>query len=141
MEVGEDEPNQQILYRIELEDEGYRVLTAGNGQEALMALRVERPDLVVLDLHIRGENGVQILQDIRDVDPTVPLVVYTGYPLYPDLYRDGVAFDACITKSSDLNPLKQIIGRALKRRPSGGRADRNVLRPKTVELLTQVSLN
>lgn len=105
----EDEINQQLLYRLELEGEGYRVLTTGDTREALEAVQLQHPDLVVLDPGLNGVENDHTLRAIRSLDPDVPVVIYTGYSLSPDLDRRFGLADAYLTKSSDLDPLKRAI--------------------------------
>ncbi|HEX9106007.1 MAG TPA: response regulator transcription factor [Longimicrobiales bacterium] len=63
--VVEDERDIAALVAYHLTREGYRVRTAGGGEEALEALRNERADLVVLDLMLPGFSGYEILTEIR----------------------------------------------------------------------------
>ncbi len=63
--VVEDERDIAALVAYHLTREGYRVRTAGGGEEALEALRNERADLVVLDLMLPGFSGYEILAEIR----------------------------------------------------------------------------
>src|SRR5512146_1431316 len=63
--VVEDERDIAALVAYHLTREGYRVRTAGGGEEALEALRNERADLVVLDLMLPGFSGHEVLSEIR----------------------------------------------------------------------------
>lgn len=60
--VVEDDPNQQILYSDELADEGYRVILAANGPEAIDKARATEPDVVVLDVVMPGMDGMEVLR-------------------------------------------------------------------------------
>ena len=81
-----------------LEPEGYRVLTATDGEVALQMTRVERPDIVVLDWMMPGRDGLSVCREIRrDSDPKVaalPVVLITGRADAQDT-ADG--FDAGVT--------------------------------------------
>jgi CheY-like chemotaxis protein len=106
----EDKTNQQILYRMELEDEGYRVLSAANLPEALFAVRTQHPDIAVLDFGLRPEGGAAALQAIRGANPNLPIVLYTG--LWP--VGDGVRMHGplCIViKSSNTGLLVKAVKR------------------------------
>jgi two-component system phosphate regulon response regulator PhoB len=61
----DDEPDITALVAYHLARGGYRVSTAGTGQEALKAAREERPDVVVLDLMLPGVSGYEVLRELR----------------------------------------------------------------------------
>jgi two-component system phosphate regulon response regulator PhoB len=63
--VVDDEPDITALVAYHLARSGYRVSTAGNGQDALKAAREERPDIVVLDLMLPGVSGYEVLRELR----------------------------------------------------------------------------
>src|ERR1041384_1743435 len=63
--VVDDEPDITALVAYHLARGGYRVSTAGTGQEALKAAREERPDVVVLDLMLPGGAGYEVLRELR----------------------------------------------------------------------------
>ena len=75
--VVEDEPTLRETLAYQLEQEGYRIVTAADGREALEQFRSEGPDLVLLDLMLPGRNGLQICQDIR-TQSAVPIVMLTA---------------------------------------------------------------
>ncbi|MFP5501698.1 MAG: response regulator transcription factor [Candidatus Sericytochromatia bacterium] len=68
--VVDDEPSILETTRFILEAEGYRVLTASNGEEALEVLRRERPPLVLLDVMIPKLNGFEVCKRLRQ-DPAI----------------------------------------------------------------------
>jgi two-component system phosphate regulon response regulator PhoB len=69
--VVDDEPDITALVAYHLARAGYRVSTAGNGQDALKAAREERPDVVVLDLMLPGVSGYEVLRELRKRAETV----------------------------------------------------------------------
>lgn len=109
------EPNQQVLYQMELEDEGYRVLTACDGREALKIIEQTCPDLVVLDPHTRGQKGASVFQLIKNTAPELPVLVYTGNLIS---IKDDPPWpaDVHLTKTSNLDPLKRMVARMLDQR-------------------------
>ena len=61
-----------------LESEGYEVLEATDGLSALERYFLERPDLVLLDLVMRGMYGLEVLEKLRELNPEVKVVVVSA---------------------------------------------------------------
>ena len=59
--VVEDEKNLRLLYKHDLEQEGYAVVTAANAAQGLHALDTEAPDLVILDIRMPGMDGLEAM--------------------------------------------------------------------------------
>src|SRR5271157_4334870 len=78
--VVDDEERQRDIYHDILEDEGYRAETAPSGEVAMHLLAQKRFDLVITDLNLTGMTGVQLLSEIMAADPTVAVILITGYP-------------------------------------------------------------
>lgn len=106
--VVDDEENIRLLLREELEDEGYEVLTAESGEQALELVKAERPDLVTLDIKMPGESGLMSLRKIREIDYDLPVILCTAYTSYKT-YFSAVAADHYVVKSSDFEELKSKI--------------------------------
>ena len=113
--VVEDDPHQRALYEEELQDEGYRVLTAGDGREALTIAGQDCPDLIVMDVNMPVMDGLDTLSAMLEVDRHVPVIINTAYASYQDSFASWSA-DAYIVKSSDLSELKQTVKRLLEQR-------------------------
>jgi len=76
--VDDDQDHGRALAKI-FERAGYRVGTAGDGQEALRIL-TERPfDLVITDLRMPRMNGLDLLRSIRAMSPQVPVLIVTAF--------------------------------------------------------------
>ena len=75
--VVDDEPRIAEIARDYLQRAGYRVSTAGNGVDALAAARIERPDLVVLDLGLPRIDGLDVTRRLRQDSP-VPIIMLTA---------------------------------------------------------------
>ncbi|MFW6113041.1 MAG: sigma-54-dependent transcriptional regulator [Thermodesulfobacteriota bacterium] len=77
--VVDDEP--QILQAISgvLQDEEFEVLTAPEGEAALNVVREEHPDLVLLDIALPGRDGLEILKDLKDQHPSLPIIMISAY--------------------------------------------------------------
>jgi len=106
--VVDDEPSIRILYKEELEKEGYEVVCASNIDEALAAMKDQNPSLLVLDIKLGDESGIDFLLDVAKRDKNLPIILNTAYSVYRDNFQTWAA-DAYIVKSVDLSPLKQKI--------------------------------
>jgi len=78
--VVDDEQRQREIYRDILRDEGYETVTAPSGEAALRLVAQKRFDLVLTDLTLTGMSGIDLLSEILQTDPTVAIVLITGYP-------------------------------------------------------------
>jgi len=113
--LAEGEPDRRRFILRSLEREGYRLLTAANGAEAIARVRDEEPDLVVLDLRLPPEGGLEVLNRII-ADPDAPPVILTSEsPIWDEGFMVWNA-EGCVEKSADLGELKRVIVDALARR-------------------------
>ncbi|MBI2168384.1 MAG: response regulator [Actinobacteria bacterium] len=78
--VVDDEPEIRGLCRVNLEFAGHEVVEAGNGSEAIEALKEDRPDFVFLDLMMPDVDGWEVLRVLRNQESTsdVPVVLLTA---------------------------------------------------------------
>jgi len=113
--LAEDNDNQRFLYQQELEDEGYVVIAAKNGREAVDKVLIEKPDLVILDIQMPGINGIETLDEILSYNKQLPVILHTAYSNYKDNFMSWAA-DAYVVKSSKLDELKKQIIKVLKNR-------------------------
>jgi two-component system phosphate regulon response regulator PhoB len=119
--VVEDERDIAALVAYHLTKEGYRVLTAGAGPEALEAATQERPDLIVLDLMLPGLSGYDVLRELRRHPEIgdVPVVVLTARREEPDRIRGlELGADDYVTKPFSPQELVLRIGAVLRRAQS-----------------------
>lgn len=77
--VVDDEESIRISLRGIFEDEGYQVLDAENGADALDLIREEVPDLVLLDIWMPGIDGIQTLGQIKNLYPDLTVVMMSGH--------------------------------------------------------------
>jgi DNA-binding response OmpR family regulator len=111
--IVDDDQNILRLYKEELEDEGYNIVTASNGQEAIERFEAEDPDLVTLDILLPDIDGIKLLRQMKEKKPRLPIIMSTAYD-----YRDDFAVwasEAYIVKSSDLTELKATIRKLTER--------------------------
>jgi DNA-binding response OmpR family regulator len=76
--VIEDDASIALGLRINLEGEGYEVLSAEDGEAGLTMARVDQPDLVILDVMLPKMNGFQVLQAVRREGLTMPIIVLSA---------------------------------------------------------------
>lgn len=104
----EDDKNQRLLYELELRQEGYSIVTASNGKEALEKAEEQLPDLVIMDINMPKMDGIEAMGRILGRNKEVPVIINTAYGNYKESFMSWAA-DAYIVKSSDLSELKDKI--------------------------------
>ncbi len=108
----EDDKNQRLLYEQELQQEGYGIITATDGKEALEKVQEQLPDIVVIDINMPRMDGIEAMGRILCKNKKVPIIINTAYSNYKDSFMSWAA-DAYIVKSSDLSELKDKIKEVL----------------------------
>lgn len=106
--VVDDEENIRRLYAEELAADGYEVSLAGSGESALASVESECPDLVVLDIKMAGDDGLDILRSVKVMQRNLPVVLNSAYTTYKNDFKSWLA-DAYVVKSSDMTELKATI--------------------------------
>jgi two-component system, OmpR family, response regulator len=91
--VVDDDPSLRTLVRVNLELEGFAVREAGSVGDANAAVDRERPDVVLLDVHLGGEDSTELLASLREQG--IPVALVTGSVDVAD-YQD--AADAILAK-------------------------------------------
>lgn len=76
--VDDDQYDRYFARRI-LEQKGIRVSEAVSGPAGLQSIERERPDMVLLDLHLRGMHGPEVLKEIRAQWPDLPVAILSGH--------------------------------------------------------------
>ena len=103
--VIEDEKNLRILYKQDLERDGFDVVTAATAPEGLAMLETEDPDLVVMDIRLPGMDGLEAMSHLLDRRPKLPIVLNSAYSSYKDSFMSWSA-DAYVVKSADTGDLR-----------------------------------
>jgi len=115
--VVDDEVHIRMLYKKEFEREGFEVVLVPGAEGALAAMAAQRPDLVILDIELGGDNGLELLNLMRQNYRDCPIVLNSAYSTYKSDFQSWLA-DAYIMKSSDLRPLKDKVKSLLTETPS-----------------------
>ncbi len=111
----DDEPNVLELLSVALEDEGYKILLANSGKEALVQVRKEKLQVVLLDIRMPDLNGVEILRQIKEINKAASVIMMTAYGAMDTVVKAIKlgAYDY-LTKPLDLKKVKVLIRRALE---------------------------
>jgi CheY-like chemotaxis protein len=87
--IVEDYPNLQLVYKTALEAEGYEVWQAADGEAALVIAQEHEPDLILLDLLLPREGGLEFLREFDTKQhPRVKVVVFSNMAS-PELYAEA----------------------------------------------------
>jgi CheY-like chemotaxis protein len=110
--IVDDEESIRLLYKEELEEDGFAVELAKNGQEALEKLPLFEPDLITLDIKMPVMDGIEALKRIRELNRQLPIILCSAYGEYKQDFTTW-ASDAYVVKCADLTDLKSTIRRLL----------------------------
>jgi DNA-binding response OmpR family regulator len=113
--VIEDEKNLRLLYKQDLEKDGFEVVTAATAPEGLAMVETEKPDLVVMDIRLPGMDGLEAMSRVLDKHPKLPVVLNSAYSSYKDSFMSWSA-DAYVVKSADTDELRTRIKELLAQR-------------------------
>ena len=108
--VVDDEEHIRLLFKEELEDEGYAVDLAANGLEALEKLKRSAYSVIVLDIKMPGMDGIQTLGEIKKINKDQPVILCSAYGEFKQDFASWVS-DGYIVKSADTGELKEMVKR------------------------------
>ena len=115
--IVEDDRSLREGLVLNLKASGYTVATAADGKEGLRAAFDEAPDLILLDIMLPGLSGLEILQELRQQQVQIPVLILSARDQLPNkLEGFGLGADDYITKPFDLRELLARIDAALRRR-------------------------
>ena len=77
--IADDDQASRRTLELHLTEEGYAVLTAANGQDAVALAVAGKVDLVLLDLRLTGMDGFEVLTQVKEQQPSLPVVMVTAY--------------------------------------------------------------
>lgn len=113
----DDEKNILRLVQVNLEHEGYNVITASDGREALEKIEAEHPDLVILDVMMPYVDGFEVLRTMKSTPDTtdIPVIMLTAKAQDEDVFKgwqSGV--DCYLTKPFNPTELLSFVKRIFR---------------------------
>ena len=131
--VADDEPRITKLVSIALSEEGFRVVTANGGEEALTKAEEIRPDIVLLDIVMPDLDGIEVMRQLRERRP-VPVILLTAKGSTADKAKGlDLGADDYIAKPFHPDELAARV-RAVIRRSSGAQPGAGVIRFDDIEI-------
>lgn len=114
--VVDDEPDIRQLIKLRLELRKYEVITAEDGATAVATAQVAKPDLILMDVIMPGQNGYSVCRQLKDLEATkhIPVVFLTAKGRQDDIMQGTlVGGSAYLTKPFDTEQLLQTVESAL----------------------------
>jgi two-component system, sensor histidine kinase and response regulator len=114
--VVDDEEGPRQSIRIVFKDQ-YNILMANNGPTALKLAREHPIDAAVLDIRMSGMSGIEVLNGLKSIDPTIEVVMLTAYETL-ETARQALRLGACdyLNKPFDIATLREAVRVAMERR-------------------------
>ena len=119
----EDGPRQSL--RVIFKDE-YEILLANDGPSAIALAQERKVDVAVLDIRMAGMSGIEVLERLKYVDPSIEVVMMTAFET-TDTMRQALRLRACdyINKPFDLATMRSAVATAMQRRTLEGEIHNN----------------
>ena len=119
----EDGPRQSL--RVIFQDE-YEVLMASDGPSAIELAQKQRVDVAVLDIRMAGMSGIEVLERLKYVDPSIEVIMITAFET-TDTMRQALRLRASdyINKPFDLGTMRAAVAGAMQRRSLEGEIHNN----------------
>ena len=116
--VVDDEPQMRELLSMFLIQKGFHASAAATADEALKKIREKPVDCVVLDINLGGEDGLQILANLKVFDPKLRVVMLTGMGFVEDFLQEAQqkGADGYVSKELPLDELVRALQKALGNR-------------------------
>ena len=110
--VVEDNEKNRVLFRDILQSKGYKTIEAETGEQAIVLLQKERPDLILMDIQLPGKDGITVTREIKDNAATkdIPVFALTSYAMKGDRERMMEAgFDSYVPKPINVGKFRKIV--------------------------------
>ncbi|MFW5927327.1 MAG: nitrogen regulation protein NR(I) [Wenzhouxiangella sp.] len=117
--VIDDDPGIRYVLEEYLSGRQYRVSAFAGSEGLRQALEHGRPDLVIADIRLEGENGIELMRRLREEQPDLPVIVMTAYSDLDSAVRAfrGGAFEF-VAKPFDLDEIGRLVSKALEHTPA-----------------------
>ncbi len=131
--VDDDVSSLEVLGEV-LKRAGYEIFSAENGYEALKIIQGDSIDLAILDYELPDTTGLELLQQIKPMQPSVPVIIMSGNPsqnIRLDVFEAGAY--TFIPKPINLRQFQQFVAQALnfkQRRTSGSETSSHIIQIK-----------
>lgn len=136
--VVDDDQDILKLISMRLNAAGYATSAATNGEQALTQISLKRPDLIVSDLRMPAMDGMDLLDAVHKIHPTLPMIILTAHGSIPDAVRatqhGAYSF---LTKPFDSQELLKLVASALELSGSGNVNDLKSDETWRAEILTR----
>jgi DNA-binding NtrC family response regulator len=111
----DDEESVRYSFKKLIQKHPYQVSDASSGKDALEKIKKEIPDLVLLDIQMPGTNGLEVLKEIKEIAPSIPVIIMTAYGS-GDRVITAMKYGAYefIEKPFDVPRLKTLIDEAIE---------------------------
>lgn len=124
--VDDDEHVRVMLARL-LKTQGYEVTQAGSATEAHRALDEQRPDVVISDIVMPGESGIELRRTIATRWPDLPVILISGYSAEgPAEFAARTANTIFVQKPFAADQLLNLVEQTIPPRPAPGTSDREL---------------
>lgn len=113
--VVDDEPRMRELLGMYLAQRGFQAFEAATSEEALRKVREKPMDCVVLDIGLGGEDGLQLLVNLKTFDPNLRVIMLTGMGFVEDLLQEAQqkGADGYVSKVLPLDELIRTLQKVL----------------------------
>jgi CheY-like chemotaxis protein len=113
--IVDDEPDIRDVLCQALQAKGYRVTAAEAGHEALRIIKSDPPDLLVSDLQMEDADGLELIGEIKQLLPNLPVILLTGMIFDPDVIRETISkkVSCYLDKTSSLQKVMSEVQRLL----------------------------
>ena len=113
--IVDDEPDIRDVLSQALQAKGYRVTAAEAGHEALRIVKSDPPNLLVSDLQMEDSDGLELIEQIKQQMPDLPVILLTGMIFDADVIRETISkkVSCYLDKTSSLSKVMQEVQRLL----------------------------
>jgi CheY-like chemotaxis protein len=114
--IVDDEADVRDVLAQALGARGYRITTAQAGHEALRLIQSDQPDLLISDLQMEHDDGLELIDQIKESLPNLPVILLTGMIFDADVIRETISkkVSCYLDKTSSLQKITEEVQRLLQ---------------------------